>query len=66
MTKGVYMRWSSCYNIHSTHARSKWQGGISLLWRTSEMYEIEEVELHGPNVLSLQLVSGATRWYIMG
>jgi hypothetical protein len=30
------------------------------------MYEIEEVELRGPNVLLFQLVSGATRWYIVG
>jgi hypothetical protein len=66
LTKGVYMHWSSGYNVRSTHAPSKWQGGISLFWRTSETHEIEEVELHGPNVLSFQLVSGATRWYIMG
>ncbi len=66
LTEGVYTRWSSGYNVRSTHAPSKWQGGISLFWRTSEMYEIEEVELCGPNVLSFQLVSGATRRYIIG
>jgi hypothetical protein len=66
LTKGVYMRWSSGYNVQSTHVPSKWQGGISLFWRTREMYEIKEVELHGPKVLSFQLVLGATRWYIMG
>jgi hypothetical protein len=66
LTKGVYMRWSSVCNVRSTHAPSKWQGGISLFWRTSETYEIKEVELHGPNVLSFQLMSGTTRWYIMG
>jgi hypothetical protein len=66
LTKGVYTHWSSGYNVRSTHAPSKWQGGISLFWRTSETYEIEEVELHGPNVLSFQLVSGAMRWYIVG
>jgi hypothetical protein len=66
LTKGVYMHWSSGYNVRSTHAPSKWQGGISLFWRTSETYEIEEVELRGPNVLLFQLVLGATRWYIMG
>jgi hypothetical protein len=52
LTKGVYTRWSSGYNVQSTHALSKWQGAISLFWRTSEMIEIEEVELRGPNVLS--------------
>jgi hypothetical protein len=66
LTKGVYTHWSSGYNIRSTHAPSKWKGGISLFWRASEMYEIEEVEMRGPNVLSFQLVLGTTRWYIMG
>jgi hypothetical protein len=66
LTERVYTRWSSSYNIQSTHVLSKWQGGISLFWRTSETYEIEEVELSGPNVLLFQLVSGAMRWYIMG
>jgi hypothetical protein len=66
LTKGVYTHWSSSNNIHSTHAPSKWQGGISLFWRASETYEIEEVEMRGLNVLSFQLVLGATRWYIVG
>ena len=66
LTKGVYTRWSSGYNVRSTHAPSKWQGGISLFWRASETYEVEEVEIHGSNVLTFQLVSGATRWYIIG
>ncbi len=66
LTKGVYTRLSSGYNAQSTHAPSKWQGGISLFWRTSRTYEIEEVEMRGPNVLSFQLILGATRWYIVG
>ncbi len=66
LTEGVYMHWSSGYNARSTHAPSKWQGGISLFWRTSRTYEIEEVEMRGPNVLSCQLILGATQWYIVG
>ncbi len=66
LTKGVYMCWSSRYNVQSTNTPSKWQGGFSLFWRTSRAYEIEEVEMQGPNVLSFQLISGATRWYIVG
>jgi hypothetical protein len=65
LTKGIYTRWSSGYNVRSTHAPSKWQGGISLFWRACETYEIKEVEICGPNMLSFQLVLGATRWYIV-
>jgi hypothetical protein len=66
MTEGVYTRWSSGYNVQSTHVPSKWQGGISLFWRASETYEVKEVEICGPNALTFQLVLGATRWYIIG
>jgi hypothetical protein len=68
LTKGVYMHWSSGYNVQSTHAPSTWQGGISLFFGggANERYEINEVELHGPNVLLFQLVLGATRWCIVG
>ncbi len=66
LTKGVYTRWSSRYSVRSTHVLSKWQGGISLFWRASEMYEVKEVRICGPNVLTFQLVLGATRWYIIG
>ncbi len=52
LTVVVYMRWSRGYNVRSTRAPSKWQGGISLFWRASETYEVEEVEMRGPNVLS--------------
>ncbi len=66
MALSSHMRWSSGYNLQSPHAPSKLQGGISLFWRASETYEVEKVELRGPNVLSFQLVSGATRWYVVG
>jgi hypothetical protein len=66
LTKGMYTCWSSGYHVQATHVLSAWQGGISLFWRASDLYEVEEVELHGPNVLSFQLVSGATRYYIVG
>ena len=65
LTKGVYTRWSSGYNVRSTHAPSKWQGGISLFWRASETYEVEEFVIRGLNVLTFQLVLGATRWCII-
>jgi hypothetical protein len=52
---------------HPKHpCAEQWQGGISLFWRTSETYEIKEVELCGPGMLLFQLVLGATRWYILG
>jgi hypothetical protein len=45
LIKGVYTRWSSGYHVRATHAPSTWQGGISLFWRASDLYEVEEVEM---------------------
>jgi hypothetical protein len=66
LTNGVYTRWSSGYNVQATHTPSAWQGGISLFWRAGDLYEVKEVELHGPNVLSFQLVTSAAIYYIVG
>jgi hypothetical protein len=66
LTKGVYTRWSSGHHIQATHAPSVWQGGISLFWMASDLYEVEEVDMQGSNVLSFLLVLGATRYYIAG
>jgi hypothetical protein len=66
LTKGVYTCWSSGYHVRATHAPSAWQGGISLFWRASDLYEVEEVEMQGPNVLSFLLVPGDTRYYTVG
>ncbi len=40
--------------------------GLASFGRASETYEIEDMELRGPNVLSFQLVSDAMRWYTVG
>jgi hypothetical protein len=66
LTQGVYTCWSSGYNVRSTDTPSAWQGEISLFWKASEMYEIEDVELCEPNVLLFWHALGATRWCIMG
>jgi hypothetical protein len=66
LTKGVYTRWSSSYHVRATHAPSTWQRGISLFWRASDLYEVKEVEMRGPNVLSFLLVLGTTQYYIVG
>ena len=60
LTNDIYMPRSSSYNVRSTRALSKWQGGISLFWRASDLYEVEEVELRGPAHKSRLLVSRAS------
>ena len=67
LTKSVYTHWRVC--IHTGAAVTTSDPPMrraSDKEGASETYEIEEVEMLGPNVLSFQLVLGATQWYIVG
>jgi hypothetical protein len=66
ITDVIYTRFSLGYNIFASNAVSIRQGGIALFWRDNDLYEIEESKIHGPNVLSFELVTGKTRFYIVG
>jgi hypothetical protein len=66
VTDGVYTRFSSGYNVTASNATSVSQGGIALFWRDNELYEVEEVAMHGPNVLTFELVTGEMRFFVVG
>jgi hypothetical protein len=66
ITDDIYMRFSSGYNVFASNAVSIRQGKIALFWRDNDLYEIEESKIRGPNVLSFELVTGKTRFYIVG
>ncbi len=54
------------YNVFASNAVSVRQGGIALFWRDNDLYEIKESKICGPNVLSFKLVTGKTRFYVVG
>ena len=35
-------------------------------YRPAEQFAVEEIHLHGPNVISFQLVTGRRRWHFVG
>jgi Endonuclease-reverse transcriptase len=53
------------YTITATQAPSIHQGGIALAWRQKPGFSVESVTLHGPNILTFQLVSSGYRWLIV-
>ena len=65
-TDGVYTRFSSGYNVTASNAVSASQGGIALFWRDKELYEVEEVAMCGPNVLTFELVTGQMQFSVVG
>jgi hypothetical protein len=66
ITDNMYTRFSSGYNVFTLNAISVRQGGIAFFWKDNNLYEIEETKICGPNVLSFELVTGATHFYIVG
>ena len=66
LTGGIYTRYSSGYSVLASSATSVRQGGIALFWRGNNSYEIEETRIWGSNVISLHLIVGLTRFFVVG
>ena len=66
LTGGIHTRRYGEYSIIATDAPSAQQGGIAFFWRESKIYEVEEVKKHGQNVISLHLMTGSDRYYVVG
>ena len=62
----IYTQYSSGYNVFASSAVSVRQGGIALFWRDNDLFEIKESKICGPNVLSFELVTGNTHFYVVG
>ena len=61
-----YPRSYSGYDIQAT-TTSNTQGGVLVFWRSNPSgFSIESVVMHGSNVLTFILVSGAIRWRFIG
>ena len=66
VANGLHTRFSSGYTVVASKAVSRHRGGVALVWREGNTYEVKETKLFGPNVLTFQLVTGADRYYVVG
>ena len=64
-TDGVYTRTSAGYRVVATDAPSWHRGGIALFYKEGTDFAVEEVRPYGPNIISLKVVTGWRRWYII-
>ena len=48
-----------------TEATSAHRGGVSIFYHKAEHFAIEELHLHGPNIISFQMVTGRQRWHVV-
>ena len=67
-TDRVYTRESSGFWVTetATAAPSAHCVGVAVFCRKSDYFAIEELRLHGPNVVSFQLVIWRRRWHAAG
>ncbi len=63
---GIYTRHSSGYNVLALTTMSSSSGGIALFWKGNNLYEVEEMQIWGSNVISLHLMMGSTQFYVVG
>jgi hypothetical protein len=66
VTVGIYTQCSSGYSVVASNAPSVHQGGIALFWRPNKLYEVEDWQIRGPNVLTFVLATGNTRFFAVG
>ncbi len=66
LTRGIYTRHLLGYDVLASTATSSSSGGIALFWRGNILYEVEETRIWGPNVISLHLMMGSTRFFVVG
>jgi hypothetical protein len=63
----MYTRDCCKYTVFASHAKSKFQEGVALFYKThNNTWWIEGERAHGPNVMSCILVSGKQRWNVIG
>ena len=60
LTGGIYTRDSRRDSMVATDAKSAWQGDIAVCVRENSQYEVEEIVKFRPNVVTIQLQTGAS------
>ena len=66
LTKRIYTHESSGYKVVATEAPSAHSGCVAVFYRAEEYLSIEVLQTYGANVVSFQMASGDSWWYIVG
>ena len=67
ITDNRYPKYASGYTIIPSKAMIHKQGEVALVWKDGhDSFEVEAARVVTPNLLTLQLVTGYKRFYVMG
>jgi hypothetical protein len=64
LTGGINTQHLLGYDVLASTATSLSSGGIALFWRGNNLYEVEEMQIWGPNVISLHLMMGSIQFFV--
>ena len=66
LTKLVHTWEASGFWMMVTEAPSAHGGGVDIFYREAEHSAIEELCLHGPNIIIFQMLRERQRWHVVG
>jgi len=68
LTNGRHSHFGFGYSVFATNASSPHHGGVAFAHRSDPQcgWHLESIQAFGPNVLSALLVSGSSRWHLVG
>ena len=67
ITDGIYpSRTEGGYNVISTNGFSSSKGGVALMWRRREYFEVKNQKEWNNNVMTAQIRAGQFKYYIVG
>ena len=66
LTEGKYTKGTSGYKVFASNAQSTQKGGVALLWvEDHDLFEIESVRFPTADVLTFQLITGDSKWFVV-
>ena len=66
LTKLIYTFQSSGYTVVATEALRAHSGGVAVFYRAVEPFFVEALHTYRANIVSFQLASGDSQWFIVG
>ena len=67
LTHDKYTKDCCGFKVFATKASSSTKGGVAFFYRSqSDLWSIEGLRAHGPNVISCTIVSGTRQWPLVG
>ena len=66
LTDGIYPRACKGYRVAASADGRSNQGGVALVYKENEFYQVESIHHWGANVISFAVVSGVRRWHMVG